>query len=124
MFRKSSPIHGLRARPLFVPSVGNFRQGMLVSLPLSLDDLPGKPEAGDLEAALADHYAGRQHVRVVAAEAAGKLAPEALNGTNDLEIRVFANEARRQALIVARLDNLGKGASGAAVQNMDLMLGL
>ncbi len=115
---------GLRARPLFVPSVGKFRQGMLVSLPLSLDDLPDKPQAGDLEAVLADHYAGRTHVRVVAAEESARLEPEALNGTNDLDIRVFANEARRHALIVARLDNLGKGASGAAVQNMDLMLGL
>jgi N-acetyl-gamma-glutamyl-phosphate reductase len=114
----------LRARPVFAPSVGNFAQGMLVSLPLALDDLPGKPESGDLEAALAAHYKGSAHVRVVAPEADGKLAPEALNGTNDLEIRVFANEARRQAVIVARLDNLGKGASGAAVQNMDLMLGL
>ncbi|WP_294534415.1 N-acetyl-gamma-glutamyl-phosphate reductase [uncultured Rhodoblastus sp.] len=114
----------LRARPLFVPSVGNFLQGMLVSLPLALDDLPGRPKAGDLEAALAAHYAGAAFVRVVAAEASGVLAPEALNGTNDLEIRVFANESRRQAVIVARLDNLGKGASGAAVQNLQLMLGL
>ena len=113
----------LRNRPLFVPSVGNFRQGKLVSLPLALDDLPGKPEAGDLEAALAAHYAGQKHVRIVAPDG-GKLEPQALNGTNDLEIRVFANQARRQALIVARLDNLGKGASGAAVQNLQLMLGL
>jgi N-acetyl-gamma-glutamyl-phosphate reductase len=86
--------------------------------------LPGRPGAGDLEAVLADYYAGRRHVRVVAAEANGKLEPQALNGTNDLEIRVFANEARHQAVIVARLDNLGKGASGAAVQNLELMLGL
>jgi N-acetyl-gamma-glutamyl-phosphate reductase len=113
----------LRNRPIFVPSVGNFRQGMLVSLPLALDDLPGKPEAGDLEAALAAHYANQKHVRVVAPEG-GKLEPQALNGTNDLEIRVFGNQASRQALIVARLDNLGKGASGAAVQNLQLMLGL
>lgn len=113
----------LRNRPLFVPSVGNFRQGMLVSLPLALDDLPGKPEAGDLEAALAAHYASQKHVRVVAPEG-GKLEPQALNSTNDLEIRVFGNQASRQALIVARLDNLGKGASGAAVQNLQLMLGL
>jgi N-acetyl-gamma-glutamyl-phosphate reductase len=115
---------GLRARPLFVPSVGNFRQGMLVSLPLCLDDLPQKPQAGDLEAVLADHYAGQRFVRVVAAEESGRLEPEALNGTNDLEIRVFANQARRHAVVVARLDNLGKGASGAAVQNLGLMLGL
>jgi N-acetyl-gamma-glutamyl-phosphate reductase len=114
----------LRSRPLFAPSVGNFRQGMLVSLPLSLDELPGKPHASDLEAVLGDHYAGKRYVRVAAAEESGKLEPEALNGTNDLEIRVFSNEARQQAVIVARLDNLGKGASGAAVQNMQLMLGL
>ncbi len=114
----------ISARPLFVPSVGNFLQGMLVSLPLALDDLPGRPVAGDLEAALAAHYAGQQFVRVVAAEESGKLEPQALNGSNDLEIRVFANELRRQAVLVARLDNLGKGASGAAVQNLQLMLGL
>jgi N-acetyl-gamma-glutamyl-phosphate reductase len=114
----------LRNRPVFVPSVGNFRQGMLVSLPLHLDDLPGKPLAGDLEAALAAHYAGGEFVRVVGPEDSGKLDPEALNNTNNLEIRVFANDAQRQAVIVARLDNLGKGASGAAVQNLQLMLGL
>ena len=114
----------LLTRPIFVPSVGKFRQGMLVSLPLALDDLPGRPHAGDLEAVLAEHYAGQRFVCVVAAETSGKLEPEALNGTNDLEIRVFANEAHRQAVIVARLDNLGKGASGAAVQNLQLMLGL
>jgi N-acetyl-gamma-glutamyl-phosphate reductase len=114
----------LRTRPVFVPSVGKFLQGMLVSLPLALDDLPGRPKAGDLEAALAVHYAGGDFVRVVAAETSGILEPEALNGTNELEIRVFANEARRHAVLVARLDNLGKGASGAAVQNLRLMLGL
>jgi N-acetyl-gamma-glutamyl-phosphate reductase len=114
----------LHIRPIFVPSVAKFLQGMLVSLPLALDDLPGRPHAGDLEAALAAHYAGGDYVRVVAAETSGVLEPEALNGTNDLEIRVFANEAHRQAVVVARLDNLGKGASGAAVQNLQLMLGL
>ncbi len=115
---------GSQPAPIFVPSVGNFRQGMLVSLPLALDDLPGKPDAADLEAALAAHYAGQKHVRVVAPEPGGKLEPQALNGTNDLEIRVYANQAQPSGVIVARLDNLGKGASGAAVQNMELMLGL
>ncbi len=114
----------LRARPIFVPSVGAFRQGMLVSLPLALDRLPGTPKATELEAALQSHYAGQKFVRVMSPEPGGKLEPQALNGTNDLEIRVYANEAHRQAVIVARLDNLGKGASGAAVQNMELMLGL
>jgi N-acetyl-gamma-glutamyl-phosphate reductase len=113
----------LSAAPLFVPSVGNFRQGMLVSIPLALDLLPGAPRAVDLEAALARHYAGATHVRVVPAPKSGRLDPLALAGTNDLELFVFANESRRQALLVARLDNLGKGASGAAVQNLGLMLG-
>jgi N-acetyl-gamma-glutamyl-phosphate reductase len=119
---------GLTARPLFVPSVANFRQGMLVSIPLHLDGLPGKPTGRDLEAALSARYAGAQYVRVVEADAiaaeAGKLEAESLNGSNLLEIRVFANEARRQAVVVAKLDNLGKGASGAAVQNLKLMLGV
>ncbi|HEY4163365.1 MAG TPA: N-acetyl-gamma-glutamyl-phosphate reductase [Dongiaceae bacterium] len=114
----------LSRRPLFVPSVGHFRQGMLVSIPLHLDDLPGKPSGADLRAALSRHYQGAELVRVVDAEADGKLEPEALNDTDRLELRVFGNEAHRQAVLVARLDNLGKGASGAAVQNIKLMLGL
>jgi N-acetyl-gamma-glutamyl-phosphate reductase len=114
----------LSRRPLFVPSVGHFRQGMLVSIPLHLDDLPGKPSGADLRAALSHHYRGAELVRVVDAEADGKLEPEALNDTDRLELRVFGNEAHRQAVLVARLDNLGKGASGAAVQNIKLMLGL
>lgn len=115
---------GLTRRPIFVPSVGNFRQGMLDSIPLHLDLLPGKPMAADLEAALAAHYAGSGFVSVVPAEAHGKLEPESLNGTNALELRVHANEAHRHAVLVAKYDNLGKGASGAAVQNLELMLGL
>ncbi|MCW2282791.1 N-acetyl-gamma-glutamyl-phosphate reductase [Rhodoblastus acidophilus] len=114
----------LSARPLFAPSVGNFRQGMLVSLPLALDALPGKPDAAALEAALQKHYAGATYVRVMAPELGGKLEPQALNNTNDLEIRVYANETHRHAVVIAKLDNLGKGASGAAVQNLELMLGL
>jgi len=118
----------LNRRPVFVPSVGNFRQGMLVSVPLHLDELPGKPAAADLEAALMAHYAAGGLVSVVASTdgsvAGGRLAAEPLNGTDNLEIRVFANETYRHAVLVARLDNLGKGASGAAVQNIRLMLGL
>ena len=114
----------LSRRPIFVPSVGHFRQGMLVSVPLHLDTLPGKPKAADLKATLAAHFAGARLVQVLDAEANGKLEPEALNNTDKLELRVFANEAERQAVLVARLDNLGKGASGAAVQNIHLMLGL
>jgi N-acetyl-gamma-glutamyl-phosphate reductase len=115
---------GLTRRPLFVPSVGHFRQGMLVSVPLHLDTLPGNPSGADLRAVLAERYAGCEYVTVVDPAAGGKLEPEALNGTNKLELAVYANEARRHAVLVARLDNLGKGASGAAVQNLSLMLGL
>jgi N-acetyl-gamma-glutamyl-phosphate reductase len=118
----------LTHRPIFVPSVGNYRQGMLVSVPLQLDTLPGKPDGADLHAALSQRYAGSRYVSVMplASEAAksGKLEPEALNDTNKLELYVFASDKYRQAVLVARLDNLGKGASGAAVQNMRLMLGL
>jgi N-acetyl-gamma-glutamyl-phosphate reductase len=115
---------GLTRRPIFVPSVGHFRQGMLVSIPLHLDTLPGKPSAPDLLAALEARYAGSDTVRVAAADPAGRLEPQALNGSNQLELYVHANAAHRQAVLIARLDNLGKGASGAAVQNLSLMLGL
>ena len=118
---------GLKHRPIFVPSVGNFRQGMLVSIPLHLDTLPGKPRLKDLEAALAAHYAGSDTVRVVvdaAQNAGGKISGDTLAGTDRLELCVFGNEKLRQAVLVARLDNLGKGAAGAAVQNIKLMLGL
>jgi N-acetyl-gamma-glutamyl-phosphate reductase len=118
---------GLTRAPLFVPSVANFRQGMLVSIPLHLDTLPGRPSGATLAGALTDHYRGAAHVRVVAdlsAQAHPKLAAEALNDSNDMELYVVGNPQRSQALLVARLDNLGKGASGAAVQNLQLMLGL
>ena len=119
---------GMTRRPVFIPSVGNFRQGMLVNLPLHLDELPGQPSAHDLHAAYAAHYARsntpEQCVQVLPATEDGKLEPCALNGTNQLEIRVFPNEDHRHAVVIARLDNLGKGASGAAVQNLKLMLGL
>jgi N-acetyl-gamma-glutamyl-phosphate reductase len=113
---------GLSRRPIFVPSVGDFRQGMIDSIPLHLDTLPGKPSAADIEAVLAARYAGSEYVRVVPAGA--KLEPQALNNTNLLELRVHANPAHRQAILTARYDNLGKGASGAAVQNIGLMLGV
>ncbi len=117
---------GLTRRPIFVPSVGNFRQGMLVSIPLHLDALPGKPAVADLEAALARHYAGSKPVRVIEGAAAklSRLEPESLNGSDDLELFVFGKPSWNHALLVARLDNLGKGAAGAAVQNIKLMLGL
>ena len=119
---------GMTRRPLFVPAVGNFRQGMLVQLPLHLDELPGRPTGADLEAALRQHYAASEAnggwVKVLGATDNGKLDAVALADTNALELRVYANEAARQAVLFARLDNLGKGASGAAVQNLQLMLGL
>jgi N-acetyl-gamma-glutamyl-phosphate reductase len=118
----------LTRRPIFVPSVGNYRQGMLVSVPLHLDTLPGKPGARDLEAALAEHYAGAELDKLVPAGDPAtqdkRLEPEALNNTDVLELRVYASDKHRQAVLVARLDNLGKGASGAAVQNIGLMLGV
>ena len=117
---------GLTTRPLFVPSVGNFAQGMLVQLPLHLDSLPGKPSVADLHHALAEHYSASNGtdswVSVVPTADVAKLDALALNNTNKMELRVFGNEAYRQAVLVARLDNLGKGASGAAVQNLKLML--
>lgn len=113
----------LARRPLFVPSVGHYRQGMLVSIPLHLDTLPGAPRATVLQEALRARYASGR-VRVLAAPETGRIEPEALNHTDDLELFVCANEEQRQAVLVARLDNLGKGASGAAVQNIALMLGL
>jgi N-acetyl-gamma-glutamyl-phosphate reductase len=113
----------LTARPIFLPSVGDFRQGMLVSVPLHLDSLPGKLTSADLRAVFLKHYRGQKYFHVMASEDVTRLEPESLNGTNDIEIHIFANEQQRQALLVAKFDNLGKGASGAAVQNLMLMLG-
>src|SRR3954464_170630 len=117
----------LTRRPIFVPSVGDYRQGLLGVGALHFVTLTGKPSGADLHAALAKRYTGSKYVSVMplenAATKAGKLEPEALNGTNTLELYVFASDKHRQAVLVARLDNLGKGASGAAVQNMRLMLG-
>jgi N-acetyl-gamma-glutamyl-phosphate reductase len=115
---------GLTRRPIFLPSVGHFRQGMLVSVPLYLDELPEKRSGGDLREALRTFYDGSEYVKVMAGNGQDKLEPEALNGTNRMELYVWENKALRQAVLVARLDNLGKGASGAAVQNLHLMLDL
>jgi N-acetyl-gamma-glutamyl-phosphate reductase len=115
---------GLSRRPIFVPSVGHFRQGMLVAVPLHLDTLVGKPTGADLHAVIEARYRGCEYIRVTVAASDGKLEPQALNDTNLLELSVHANEKHRQAVLVARLDNLGKGASGQAVQNLCLMLGL
>jgi N-acetyl-gamma-glutamyl-phosphate reductase len=116
--------------PLFAPAVGYFRRGMLVHVPLQLAALPRAVSGAELHEALAGRYAGERFVGVRPLNDSGSLRdgaflePEALNGSNRLELFVFANDAARQALLVARLDNLGKGASGAAVQNLNLMLGL
>ncbi|MGI3903899.1 MAG: N-acetyl-gamma-glutamyl-phosphate reductase [Janthinobacterium lividum] len=113
---------GLTMRPIFVPSVGKFRQGMAVSVPLHLDALPGRPKLADIEEALTRYYAEGRFVNVVPGQ--GKVDPESCNDTNTMQLRVAGSEPRRQAVLVATLDNLGKGASGAAVQNLELMLGL
>ena len=119
---------GLTRRPVFIPSVANFKQGMLVQLPLDLDLLPGQPSAHELHNALTQHYAGSEWVSVLPATPDNKLDAVALADTNKMELRVFANQGSEDgfnhAVLVARLDNLGKGASGAAVQNLKLMLGL
>ena len=118
--------HGLLTRrPIFSPSVGRFAQGMIVQLPLHLSDLNGAPSLADLHAALAAHYAGQSVVDVVPladSSAVARIDPTALNDTDGMRLYVFGTEGKGQANLVAVLDNLGKGASGAAVQNMDLML--
>ena len=114
----------LTRRPVFMPTVANFAQGMLVELPLHLDLLPGQPTPEKLQQTYATHYADSPWVTVEATPENGKLDAVALAGSDRLEIRVFGNPQHHQAVCVARLDNLGKGASGAAVQNLRLMLGL
>jgi N-acetyl-gamma-glutamyl-phosphate reductase len=114
----------LTRRPIFVPSVGHFRQGMLVSIPLHLDTLAQKVTGADLQRILDHYYKGADLVQVMGATSDGKLEPEALNNSDELELRVYANDRLGQAVLVAQLDNLGKGASGAAVQNIKLMTGL
>ena len=117
---------GLDRFPLFAPVVGSYVHGMIVEVPLSLHALPGKPRLGDLHAALADAYDGEHFIEVATPDEAASLrtlAPEDLNGTNRMKLYVFGSEKYGQARLVAQLDNLGKGASGAAVQNLNLMLG-
>jgi N-acetyl-gamma-glutamyl-phosphate reductase len=117
---------GLTHAPVFTPSVGAFRQGMLVEIPLPLWSLPKAVSGEDLHAALSKHYAGQKYVTVKpsTSEPPTELDPETLNDTNWLELFVFDNPKTQQAVLVARHDNLGKGAGRAAVQNMELMLGL
>jgi len=114
---------GLLRRPLFVPSVGHFRQGMLVSVPLFLDRLPGEPSAYEISEAYQERFNKSLRVRAFPGIFAGDLDPQGLSGTDRMEIFVCAGPSDH-AVLIARLDNLGKGASGAAVQNIALMLGL
>lgn len=113
---------GLKRRPIFVPSVADFRQGMIDSIPLHLDLLRGSPKPAEIEDLLRARYGGSEFVSVAKSDA--KLEPEALNGSNAIELRVHGNDKHGQAVLTARYDNLGKGASGAAVQNIGLMLGI
>jgi N-acetyl-gamma-glutamyl-phosphate reductase len=115
--------------PLFVPAVGNFAQGMVTIAPLQLWTLSKVPTGADLHAAIADHYAaisgGFVEVAPLAElERSAEVNPELYNNTNRMRLHVFANDAKAQAVLVAVYDNLGKGASGAAVQNLNLMLGV
>ncbi len=117
---------GLVHRPLFSPSVGRFHRGMLVEVPLQLWALPGNPSVASVHAALADAFSGEKLITVAPlSEAAAKttLDAEELKNTNRLKLYVFGNEGRRQARVVAVLDNLGKGAAGACVQNLNAMMG-
>lgn len=117
----------LAHRPIFEPSYGKYRQGIVLQIPIQLWALGKSVTGGELQAALSDYYRDSEFVRVVSAkeiETIDKLEPEILNGTNNVNLYVFANDKRQQVVLAAVYDNLGKGASGAAVQNMNLMLGL
>ena len=117
---------GLKRAPLFTPSVGAFRQGMLVQVPINLWAPGNKVSGRQLHDCLAAHYAGKRYVEVkpFGGDPPAELDPEALNGSNRMELFVFENARNEQAVLVARLDNLGKGAGRAALQNAALMLGL
>lgn len=118
---------GLSRPVLFSPAVGAYRQGMLVEVPLQLAALPSSPSIEVVHGALVEAYEGCRFVEVAdldETDAMNGLSPEGLNGTNILRLHVFGDRDGEQARLVALLDNLGKGASGAAVQNLNLMLGL
>ena len=120
---------GLKTPPIFMPSVGDFFAGMLVHLPLHADQIEGSVTAAMLYDCLADWYHGSALVRMAAAAANHAdvpltLAADAFAGRNDMELFVFSDAAERRFWLTARLDNLGKGASGAAVQNMNIAFGL
>lgn len=116
---------GLTRTPIFTPNVGRFAQGMLVHVPLYLDLLNNAPNLADINAALAAHYEGQKFVEVASLEesqSTGRLDPEDLNGQDNMRLYVFGTEGAGTVNLTAQLDNLGKGASGAAVQNLDLMI--
>ncbi|NKB43171.1 MAG: N-acetyl-gamma-glutamyl-phosphate reductase [Alphaproteobacteria bacterium] len=118
---------GLQHDPIFFPQEGRYSQGMLVQVPINLWSLPKSVKPSDLHACLSTWYADQPFVTVAPADEAAAmthLGPEGLNGTNQMTLHVFGNEEREQAVLVALLDNLGKGASGQAVQCLNLMLGL
>jgi N-acetyl-gamma-glutamyl-phosphate reductase len=118
---------GLERPVLFAPAVGAYRQGMLVEVPLQLAALPSSPSVEVVHGALAEAYADCRFVEVAeleTTEAMTGIDPEGLNGTNTMRLHVFGDRDGAQVRLVALLDNLGKGASGAAVQNLNLMLGL
>jgi N-acetyl-gamma-glutamyl-phosphate reductase len=117
---------GLNRDVIFQPVVGNFAQGMLTSVPLHLNLLKGGANAALIQQALETYYHGQRFVSVAplaGLERAPELDPQVLNNTNNMRLHVFANEARGQAVLMSIYDNLGKGASGAAVQNLNLMIG-
>ncbi len=114
----------LERRPIFVPSVGRFPQGMSVTIPINGEYL-GKPlKRIEIEEMLAEYYAGYPHVIVETGTEATHLDADALAGSDDIKLYVLGNDERDHILLCAVLDNLGKGASGAAVQNLGIMLGL
>jgi len=116
---------GLAQRPIFVPAYGAFRQGIVLTVPLELRLLAPGVDGAQLHSCLARHYAESTHVYVMPlaeSQALTHLDPQALNGSNDMCLGVFVNAEHGQVLLSAVFDNLGKGASGAAVQNLNLML--
>jgi N-acetyl-gamma-glutamyl-phosphate reductase len=118
---------GLTHAPIFAPTVGRYYRGMIVDVPLALWALPGRPQAAELRKVLCEAYRGRPFVEVASADetsALETLDAESLKNTNRMKLYVFSNEGEQQARLVAVLDNLGKGASGAAAQNLNIMLGL
>ncbi len=120
-------VTGLQYPPLFTPIVGQYYQGMVVSIPLLSRMIPKRMTARNIREILADYYQSEPFVRVVPFGDNtyldnGFLIPTECNQTNRIDLFVFGND--EQILVAARLDNLGKGASGAAVQNMNIMLGV